>query len=483
MSLNSAEALTQEEVLTKLDAWNEAYKKASDADLPKLVRPFQNTLVGDLDFEGNTFGNRVNLSGATFVGKANFRECKFQKEANFSHIRFVNEATFVEAEFADYLTSFVDSHFCGGVSFAAAKFFERPTFGGAIFPQKSYFQEVHFKNGVNFYRAQFTDTAWFDQANFEGATYFRETLFKGDANFYVAQLGGRMFFEHCQFHKEVSFHRSNISGIVYFIGDGEKSLVFTPSAEVLFQSTILQDGTISFSGVDLSNSSFVNTDVQAFHFVGIRWDDKPGQRQLYDEKWSRGLKEVKKNADIGERRPSLAIVETLYRQLRKNYEDKADFPEAGKFYAREMEMKRLQKTCVGRNLSLSAWYKYVSDYGESYLRASLWIAGVLFLWAFAYRAIPFQSEAADTVLLEEQAVISLQNPVWPIRQDCREIKECGFLSWQAALTYSFGTMAFSRPSYVKPVSDLGRITRLVQQIVGPVIIALFALAVRRRFRR
>lgn len=97
--------------------------------------------------------------------------------------------------------------------------------------------------------------------------------------------------------------------------------------------------------------------------------------------------------------------------------------------------------------------------------------------------IPFQAQKGDLILFEEDPLLNLQFLSLPIRQECRSVHPCGSLSWQSAFIYSFEVMTFLRPAYVEPISDLGRLAREFQSFIGPLLFALFALAVRRKFHR
>jgi hypothetical protein len=88
--------------------------------------------------------------------------------------------------------------------------------------------------------------------------------------------------------------------------------------------------------------------------------------------------------------PSIDSIKAVYRNLRENYEYRLRYDEAGKFFIKEMELKRYYRTLqlkddkfghietngwARRNLfSLTGWYYHLSRYGESLLRPT--IAGI-----------------------------------------------------------------------------------------------------------
>ena len=82
---------------------------------------------------------------------------------------------------------------------------------------------------------------------------------------------------------------------------------------------------------------------------------------------------------------SLGSVMSVYRNLRENYEYRLRYDEAGKFFIREMELKRnyrevqsedggtiVKPNCwLRRNLSLTGLYYHFSTYGESILKPTI----------------------------------------------------------------------------------------------------------------
>jgi hypothetical protein len=77
----------------------------------------------------------------------------------------------------------------------------------------------------------------------------------------------------------------------------------------------------------------------------------------------------------------LGSIKSIYRNLRENYEYRLRYDEAGKFFIKEMELKRnyrevrtrtsyeiVKNDWVRRNLSLTGLYNLFSKYGESWVR-------------------------------------------------------------------------------------------------------------------
>lgn len=119
----------------------------------------------------------------------------------------------------------------------------------------------------------------------------------------------------------------------------------------------------------------------------------------------------------------LGSVLAIYRNLRENYEFRMRYDEAGKFFIREMELKRryeetsprcklknlfrlkwrinqigfleenniveiVAKNWIRRNFSLSGIYYHLSRYGESVIRPTLFGIGIVLLSLFLWMTQP-----------------------------------------------------------------------------------------------
>jgi hypothetical protein len=124
-----------------------------------------------------------------------------------------------------------------------------------------------------------------------------------------------------------------------------------------------------FEGFSFANTSFLQAEVSKIDIgESMSWGS---DRRIFDER----------RADMGSSSRTYDVVATVYRRLRQNLESKMRYTEAGRFFIGEMECKR--KNVKIKNpilrwtrtniLSALAWYKYMSNYGESYSRVILWI--------------------------------------------------------------------------------------------------------------
>ena len=145
---------------------------------------------------------------------------------------------------------------------------------------------------------------------------------------------------------------------------------------------LFEDGKkILFNTEDLSKVSFANTDITRVRFIETaRWGEGKKDEDRFKVIEERNLEESPKNVK------NLGSIMAVYRNLRENYEFRLRYDEAGKFFIREMELKRNyreklspdgSKTIVKRNgwlrrnLSLTGLYYHLSRYGENLLRPTL----------------------------------------------------------------------------------------------------------------
>ena len=118
---------------------------------------------------------------------------------------------------------------------------------------------------------------------------------------------------------------------------------------------------------------------------------------IIDEEW---LKEQEKGKQKGKiEQVSLEDVLSVYRNLRENYEFRLRYDDAGKFFIKEMELKRKYRTVRSkngkdfevkengwfrRNLSLTGLYHHLFVYGEDLKRPALTLLLPLFMLSTVY---------------------------------------------------------------------------------------------------
>jgi len=153
------------------------------------------------------------------------------------------------------------------------------------------------------------------------------------------------------------------------------------------------------------------------------------------------------------------------RDLKASLEDQRDYADAGDFYYAEMELRRRQ---VGPVRWFLYWlYWLVCGYGEKPLRAlvvflALWLAlggGFQRTWFTAQERVKWRVEHFDSR---------------------KEFQPSG----NEALGHSIRSLTLQqRGTYLVPFSAGAVRLTLLANVVGPIQLGLFFLAMRRRFRR
>jgi hypothetical protein len=195
------------------------------------------------------------------------------------------------------------------------------------------------------------------------------------------------------------------------------------------------EGAAEFVNVDLTECLLVGNPFQRLEFSRVVWPQWYGRRVLLDELSLRS----------GRRFIPLESLREAYQLLKKKSGDAGDHALAGDFHYGELEMRRHER---GPFRSLLCWeflYWFVSGYGTRPAPAFGWLCLLTILGALLY----WWSAAPDK----------------------------GFLD---ALRFSVAVTTLQKR---EDTGEVGGWVRVVQTILGAVLIALFVLAVRMRLKR
>ena len=195
------------------------------------------------------------------------------------------------------------------------------------------------------------------------------------------------------------------------------------------------------------------------------------------------------------------VLEELYQKLKRNYDDQADYRTAGDFHYGELEVMRLRshrKNRVLRRLhtylGLVAWYKYISEYGENYLRPGLlWLPVTLLLFTFLYPVggLDHEGKTAWTATLPlglaasyspYQETLSYWHPLYEVGDNRTLLHAQLDLLIDSGIT-SIEVATFQKNVSYPPSYRSGRVLTLLEQLVTSTLTALFLLAIRRQFKR
>jgi hypothetical protein len=456
------------------------------------------TFTQGADFGLATFTQGADFHGATLTQDADFSEAKFTHDADFSEATFTQDANFSEATFTQ------DAHFNG------ATFTRNADFIGATFTQDGDFFRTTFTRDAHFIGATFARDAYFSGATFTQSAHFLRTTFTRAASFMQAKFLGAAEFREARFRGHDKDDKARVDDFIP--GPAFSLAEFSQPEKVLFYKTYL------------GQALFHDCDVSKVVFSSVEWRWRPGTRKrvVFDEyvelpkptqvsdRCADALKPGGRSADERD----YGLIAELYQQLKKNYDDKKDYWTAGDFHYGEMEMKRLasrRKSPVlrwlHRHLGLVGWYKYASQYGESYLRPALWLLGVLLLFACMYPFVglqydptrdrpqpkptlvvpapqpakpPSNSTAAQS---PHVAVLTYSLPFRPGEDTHGSRSRARLrLAWHSLWASVFVAL-FQKELVYEPVYLWGRVLAVLEQALTSTLFALFILAVRRQFRR
>ncbi|MDE2817125.1 MAG: pentapeptide repeat-containing protein [Chloroflexota bacterium] len=442
-----------------------------------------------------------------------FREqLKLQLQQCFIGFIFPRRFTFPSIDFHD--ADFAFSRFCGTADFQNMTFSGKTNFQYATFHEGANFRGSRFKADVDFIGSEFTGTAWFNDTILDACIGFISTHFKGEVWFAgisnaIADMTGAIFEKEVHFHNTTfsasSFIETQFMGITtfgYFKHMGNRSDIDAASKApkiVFFEGVDMKH--LLFREADLTRASFsqcYNLDQASFY--DCKWNTESGRSHvLYDELELRGKvepwekmaeREIKRrkgknqiNADsnngveIQPAQPLLDVkhsaVEETCRAFKKHFEDRRNFLVAGDFHEGEMEMRRLAKGTWGRRFfSIEAIYWLLSQYGQRWLRPLVCFIVLNLIAATLYSLTGLQLEG-DSLVIRWGSNLESSLLFWAD----------SIYIYLQALLYSVSVSALLRGIGATPNHIFGLFVQTVQFVLGPLLIFLIGLAIRRRLRR
>ncbi len=346
--------------------------------------------------------------------------------------------------------------FEGDISFQFNKV-PKISFKEATFNGMTDFAGVHFSKGVSFNRVNFKGKTHFLGAQFSGKINFVKTTFFEEINFNKVTFSKTPYFTRATFNRDVNFIWSEFSSGVYFFRA-------TFCAETYFRGmTFKKEGSIVFlnikegiklEGVNLEKVSFIGTDLRKIDFINCKWPkEKNGRHILYDEiKIFRN----KNGKDISNK---IEKVEILYRQLKQKYKAEHNEFKVSNWHYGEKEMQRKRSTWKGFSFYLLHLYRLSSGYGERPVRAGI----VLFLLIIVISAFLGLTGIKS---IDDNSIIEIKK--WS------DILNMDYLK----ATIEYATFE-SKPIFIPENWFL----KIAAKLLIPLQAALFALALRNRFRR
>jgi len=328
-----------------------------------------------------------------------------------------------------------------------------------VFPGDADFRDTVFDGPVLFAGATFQGAADFGGAMFQGGADFGWATFQGEARFIKTTFQGGASFYRARFQGWADFGWATFQGEARFSGH-EDYWVFSRQADAYFRwARFHQPEKAVFQHVSLGRTQFLGTDVRQVDFTDVEWARRSGGRfAVWDEL---GPEDQGKEKDY-------ALIGKLYRQLKHNYEEHRDPITAGDFHFGEMHMRRLSNPpknrvlrFLKRNFSFLALYRWISGYGEDYILPLAWIVGAILAFALAFAAIP--ALALQTVPSSGAAH--------------------AVAGGRPHVLYSVMCFLLRGDKPLVPMYLAGHCASVAEGVIGPPLIAMFILALNRRFKR
>ena len=341
--------------------------------------------------------------------------------------------------FADYffpiIVGFRSATFSGDANFESATFSGGADFGAATFSEDANFESATFSEIATFGSAIFGWRAYFRSTTFSGFAFFGRATFSGDANFGSA-----------------TFSEDAIFSLATFSGDAHLALVtFRTNADF---------ATAKFDLVaDFVNSKFLSVTTfskAVFHgaapmffgatlhegtaWDGVEWPSPPHDR------------------DDGKKKDAAQKQVYAYERLKQEMEKLKKHEDEQFFFRKELRARRELYTWRSTYYWLNFLYEKLSNYGYGVVRPLVAFAA-LFLVGFVLLALDPIGFAGKKLTMWDAAFTSLANMF-------------GSLPLKTLANYTTDkTFAYS-----------AEIFAIFQTIAGAVLLFLFFLALRNRFR-
>ena len=369
---------------------------------------------------------------------------------------------------------FFDCSFQGQLLCKNTKFQQNVSFEHARFKASPDFRGSRFIGIADFFSAKFLKGATFAEAVFEQQAYFSNALFYATANFHSVRFTGPVRFRKADFHADET--------------NGQASSDSSPTPVFSLASF---GGPTLFYQNHLEQALFINSDVSRVNFSSVFWRTREnnGKAMLFEEQVpleNEFADPLKKPS--GER--DFRLISETYQQLKKNYDQRRDYWTAGDFHYGEMEMQRLSIRERGRllffrrwwhpRLSLLAWYKYASLYGESYARPLALMFATLVLATLLFGELGLQQEPKLNAGKPNRVTYE---SAWRAQSSVHDRARAELKVLAKSAIAALDTATFQRTPEYAPSYPWGRLAAIFETLLISSFLALFLLAVRRQFRR
>jgi uncharacterized protein YjbI with pentapeptide repeats len=424
-----------------------------------------------VDFLSATFQKDAYFNGSVFNGNAifgyaefyavDFQNCTFRKEAHFHFSKFNVEGKFDSVRFESFLLF--------NTSYSNRLYFTNTTFN-----------QLEFRLGWVNHVGQFWNSIFLKNVQFD------DTVMK-IADFRQCQFYEFLSFLRCGFEKSDFSYSKFHDGAHYietkFLDSQFNYVTFNKPREIIFQN------------LNLSNLSFANTDISAIHFGDNVKFGKDGYTLYEENLFTQDLEFSNKVSQPN----TLDSILALYRNLRENFEFQLRYDEAGKFFVKEMELKRkykeqnnriIRKNWREKNLSPTGIYFHLGEYGENEIKPlkllAVFIGISLLYWIASYPysedAILFQIKTEETLseLVTPLINFTISNPSANI--DVVEYQKDVGNTWM--LVANIVSFSFEKTmSNLFQVNDKSNWFDYIMRVIYIILLGVFFIAIRRKLER
>ncbi|CAL9674069.1 hypothetical protein SUDANB176_07631 (plasmid) [Streptomyces sp. enrichment culture] len=483
---------------------------------------------GDAGFHEAQFSGDAEFVGARFFGTARFLKAQFSGRAGFGGARFSGDARFGQVQFSGD-ARFVGARFSDGAGFGGARFSGVAGFGGARFSGVAGFGGARFSGDARFGRAQFFSFALFGGAQFVtvqqlGPLVCQQMIDLTHARFEapvtLEAAAARVVCKGTRWDAKATlrlrYAALDLTDAVmdYPLSVTTKAGPFTEAFNEIPEGGLAGSGpsapmvpavrVVSLSGADATHLALHNVDLAECRFFGTihldqlrlegqcplapaaagrRWTER---RTLAEEHHWRAAQQQPgwTAAPDGAEVHGPAALATVYRQLRKSFEDSKNEPDAADFYYGEMTMRRLDKTRPAPERVLLTAYWAVSGYGLRASRALGWLLGamaatvlVMMLWGLPAS----DPKPATTGRLTGQAIALTTDKPDPANPTGPLTSRLTSKRWEKSLRVVVNSVIFR--SSGQELTTTGTYIEMASRLTEPVLLALAVLAIRGRVKR
>ncbi|MBU7026940.1 MAG: pentapeptide repeat-containing protein [Theionarchaea archaeon] len=312
-------------------------------------------------------------------------------------------------------------------------------FTGYYFPEEVNFSHLKFEEDAYFSDATFQRNAYFSYATFKRNAYFIGATFRRNAYFNFAILQRNTDFIGATFRRNAYFNFAAFQNASFKEAIIRENLEFNPKS---IEALDLRRTHFFLSGyitADLTKTRFHFADLENVAFIGCVWPER-----IYEE------------IHMDEENLTFKELETIYRDLKQNMQRHGDHIMVGKFFYREMEMKKKGS----ENKIKRAWleiYNLLAGYGEKPERTAFSSLFIILAFAFIYWISECLDYAAKNIGHFEEFIY--------------------------AMYFSFVTFTTLGLGDIKPLTHVGRILICCEAVIGAFLIALFVVVFARKMMR